>query len=372
MSDQAEGSDEKADSGAATGNGENTVAALKTEDDTEVAGKTDGKTQNAANEVAPPNPGRFSRTWGWVKTKASEAHLADWSLVLFTFIIAASTITYTVYAKRQWKAMSDQLVEMKKSGVDTGNLAIAAGKQADAAKAQSEQARAQTEKMGAALAKTDKLIEQATAQARAANALADNAGKQAGVMQRQLAEMQASRSPWLGIEDNSIALSQPDFRWLPGANAHPSIFTGVSYTIKNFGTSPAFHEADMMMVIELEPNATIPPTQRIDTACQFSEMAGANAGAANPGAGRMIFPGARTPVSAQTNLQLVSGEPHHINGMWFFICIAYRDSQGTPVHHSRYWYLSTPIAAPVIPIPGHPGWTYTAITGANLWGADAN
>lgn len=133
MSDQAEGSNEKADSGTPAGNGENMVAALKTSDETEVAGKTDGKAQNATDEIAPSNPGRFSRTWGWVKTKASEAHLADWSMVLFTFIIAASTITYTVYAKRQWKAMSDQLAEMKASSTDTHALAVAAGTQADAA-----------------------------------------------------------------------------------------------------------------------------------------------------------------------------------------------------------------------------------------------
>lgn len=50
----------------------------------------------------------------WLKNRASEANLADWCMVFFTLIIAAATIAYTVYARRQWQAMSGQLTTMNK------------------------------------------------------------------------------------------------------------------------------------------------------------------------------------------------------------------------------------------------------------------
>lgn len=57
-----------------------------------------------------------------------------------TIAIAAATIAYTHYAKKQWTTMENQLKEMHSGGVDTHNLArsthdlaIAAGQQADAA-----------------------------------------------------------------------------------------------------------------------------------------------------------------------------------------------------------------------------------------------
>ena len=68
--------------------------------------------------------------------------------------------------------MKDQINEMKSGGADTHELAVAA-------KAQSQQAELQTKKMAESVAKTDDLIRQASAQAKATNDVAVAARKQA-------------------------------------------------------------------------------------------------------------------------------------------------------------------------------------------------
>ena len=45
----------------------------------------------------------------WLKQKAKLANLAEWGMVIFTFILAATTAAYTVYAKRQWQVIGGQL-----------------------------------------------------------------------------------------------------------------------------------------------------------------------------------------------------------------------------------------------------------------------
>src|ERR1035438_7092379 len=116
MSNQPETSEQQANTDTDKGKKEPQPTALKAEHAAEVTGKTDAQTQNAADKIqaSPVILGR--RVWNWIKAKASEASLADWAMVLFTLIIAISTIVYTVYAKRQWSVMSDQLAEMKRSG----------------------------------------------------------------------------------------------------------------------------------------------------------------------------------------------------------------------------------------------------------------
>ena len=87
--------------------------------------------------------------WRWVKTKASEANLADWLMALFTCILAGSTILYTIYAGRQWQ-------EMETGGTDTHDLAVAAKAQADAvAQANTNALNAERPWIGVALQATD-------------------------------------------------------------------------------------------------------------------------------------------------------------------------------------------------------------------------
>jgi len=52
--------------------------------------------------------------WSWIKTKAGAANLADWIQAACAVAIAAATITYVCYARRQWRTMEgtlNQLIE---------------------------------------------------------------------------------------------------------------------------------------------------------------------------------------------------------------------------------------------------------------------
>lgn len=78
----------------------------------------------------------------WLKNKASEANLADWLVAFFTLIIAAATIVYTIYARRQWQAMigqlstaQQQLTEMSKQYPELKQSAEAANTAASVARA---------------------------------------------------------------------------------------------------------------------------------------------------------------------------------------------------------------------------------------------
>jgi hypothetical protein len=128
MSNQPEANEQQANADTSNERSKPPPAILKAENDTKITDEDSSETQEAAAEVhvSPPTPGRFRRAWEWTKRKSSEASLADWAMVFFTFIIAASTIVFTVYARRQWQ-------EMASGGEDTKNLAIAAKKQAEAA-----------------------------------------------------------------------------------------------------------------------------------------------------------------------------------------------------------------------------------------------
>jgi hypothetical protein len=49
----------------------------------------------------------WTRTRNWFRRKSDEANLTDWLMAFFTFVLAATTIVFTVYAKRQWREMHD-------------------------------------------------------------------------------------------------------------------------------------------------------------------------------------------------------------------------------------------------------------------------
>ena len=162
MTDQPVG--DKQQSSASTGKASHDPPPpiLKTETDSEKAGDAADKTEKTGRkiQISPPTPVEPRRmwtwikswsVWTWIKSKAEDVTLADWAMVFFTFVLAATTIVFTVYAKRQWE-------EMHSGGEDTKKLA--------------EQAKAQTDKMADSLSKTDALIRQATEQALATNNLA--------------------------------------------------------------------------------------------------------------------------------------------------------------------------------------------------------
>ncbi len=126
MSNQPEGTEQQADARSGGAKSEPRTVILNTKEDSEEARTASDEAARAAQriEVSQPPPGRLTRLWGWTKRKSSEASLTDWAMAFFTFVLAATTIVFTVYAKRQWQ-------EMKSGGDDTKKLAENAGKQVD-------------------------------------------------------------------------------------------------------------------------------------------------------------------------------------------------------------------------------------------------
>jgi hypothetical protein len=116
--------------------------------------------------------------------------------------------------------------EMHTGSGDTHALADAAKRQADAAKSLAEQATTQTNKMAESLAKTDTLIQEATAQADATNRLATEAKRSADIAHNALV---ISNRPYVGVADSGVTIIAED----QGRRANFHI------TVKNFGNAPA-------------------------------------------------------------------------------------------------------------------------------------
>lgn len=124
--------------------------------------------KHPANRYVKPALGflKGASVWFWVKVIAN----AQFWMASATVVMAVSTAVYTRYAWRQWKAVSDEipeirksadaaqktLGELQKSGSDTHDLA--------------EAAKAQAVELAESLKKSDQLIREAAAQAKAAQA----------------------------------------------------------------------------------------------------------------------------------------------------------------------------------------------------------
>jgi hypothetical protein len=205
------------------------------------------------------------------------------------------------------------------------------------------------------------------------------AGLQWQVMEGQLEEMRAARQPWVGLENNSISVDpSPEFGPSHPPNPNFMILENTAYSIRNFGTAPALHESDIVVAIpDTCTGNCIPPTDTLSQWCFYPEGMSTTRGAANPGAGQMVLPGASIPVRKSATLIFNPTTTQHIQRVWFFVCIAYQDPWNKgQIHHSRYWYLSVhptdPFNGPQAPVPTHPGFTYIPISGLGLWGADAD
>lgn len=209
-------------------------------------------------QISAISPGKLRRVWIWIgswsvwiwiKHKADEASLADWAMVFFTFVLAATTIVFTVYAKRQWQ-------EMKSGGEDTKALAKAAGEQAGAAGKQADRMKDFADRMKEQADQTKIIAEQAVVQAKAAQIAANASSGQvekleAGVEETHALAEQARRAaktsedglklstdvfhaqqrPWLYVKENMIRALRPVD--LAGG------FTFVGYSIRNSGSAPA-------------------------------------------------------------------------------------------------------------------------------------
>jgi hypothetical protein len=197
------------------------------------------------------------------------------------------------------------------------------------------------------------------------------ANKQWHAMDSQLKEMQAQRQPWVGIEDNVIAVApSPSFFFgiPPRVVDYPNIEITANYVVKNFGAGPAFSEFDDITVMADREGTK--PIDEMKSWCRLAEVA-SRAGAETSGLGEMLLPGARKQSTLGTNPQLKIKQTH-IERLWIFVCVAYQDSGQKEIHHSMYMYLTKNGGNPIALPEPHSQWTYLPITGATLVSATAD
>lgn len=119
----------------------------------------------------------------------------DIAVAFFTVCLVGVAIWQGIIFRGQWQ-------EMHSGGMDTHDLAVAAQIQAGAARAQADEAKAQVDELGESLKKTDALIEQATAQTKATQALAQNSKANLDVTRDS--EHLAERA-WIGVQTEMLS-----------------------------------------------------------------------------------------------------------------------------------------------------------------------
>lgn len=111
MTDKPEGTPSRENAEASKNEQPESPAMLQTKDTGHKARKYKQEGENTADPEVETV--KSPRILPWIKRKAGEAHLTDWFMVFFTLIIAGATIAYTIYARRQWSVMNDQLTAME-------------------------------------------------------------------------------------------------------------------------------------------------------------------------------------------------------------------------------------------------------------------
>jgi len=222
-------------------NGLPMVFVLKTKDDPEITDPDAYKTKQSTQPIKPSTsvPRRMVNLF---LRKADEASLADWAMVLFTLIIAASTIVYTVYARRQWR-------EMNGSGRQTDQIIEAANK------------------IETHLKQTVLDNKQALADNKMAieNALKENRLEFSGALEQNRKSLEASTSQSNKALNASIDISRLDQRpWVlfPTFTLSSEPEDGkeitVKITLENTGKSPALTVANqgILLMSSIEPSMT--------------------------------------------------------------------------------------------------------------------
>jgi hypothetical protein len=313
---------------------------MESSTETTTAGKETAHEQSESYVRAP------IQTWFVHKLKSST--MADWIMVILTCCIATATILYTMYARNQWTvmsgqlaAMNNQIIEMKEAGKQTDRLIEEASAQAKATNTLAEQAKAQTDKMAESLKKTDKLIG-------ATNKLAAEAKRQADASIRQF---QATERPWVSIDDIT---SKP----LQFVNATAMLI--FRYNLRNTGRSPAIavdvrskltpinlaiYSSDGLA--KLLTDYCEPFSKQQDQAAKFPIFPGDK------------IPGVQTPGLSPREVQagLKSSDNDNYGVMSFkgripvalLVCVDYQFSFSPGHHQSRYAYQ---VAVPISPGEG--------------------
>lgn len=185
------------------------------------------ETQADKRQSGPSNQKEISRRTR-LRERLRNITLSDALMVIFTGVIARSTIVYTLYAKRQWQVMGEQLNEVRKGSDDTKMLAESAKRQAG-----------NTEKLALSAAEQSKA---AQINANAATDAAKAANKSAEIASKTLV---ASERAWVLFDsvDLKQTLRSPD-----GKRA------GYQVIFRNFGKGPATNVSICAEATDTVPN----------------------------------------------------------------------------------------------------------------------
>jgi hypothetical protein len=201
-----------------------------------------------------------SRVESDVKTLRDRLRSAEKWMIWLTGAIALFALCQVGAAFLQWRAMEDQLAEMKSGSTDTHNLATAAGSQAGSLQnlatstaTQSDRTKDLADRMKDQADRTKTIAEQAIIQAKAAKVSVDAAQISANIATSQL---ELTERPWVFFKDARV-VSPLTF----DSNGATVTFEIV---LRNSGPSPA---VDVWLLPRLyllpKKQDAIPPVERL-------------------------------------------------------------------------------------------------------------
>jgi hypothetical protein len=185
--------------------------------------------------------------------------------------------------------------------------------------------------------------------------------KQVTAAQHQLDVMRSAQRPWIGIFGTMSLSSEPVFK--VRTRSISVTMEGV-YTLKNFGTAPAFNVAsNVMLWIPADVKESANPPDEDMILCLDSTI---------PGKGEILFPGSPGIIQgfSQVSGRTIPGKTiNEVAHMWIIGCVSYQDGTRT-IHHTRFWFRTAhPDGANWIHLGA---FQYMPTTGFESWGEKAD
>jgi hypothetical protein len=179
------------------------------------------------------------------------------------------------------------------------------------------------------------------------------------------ANFKRDKRPWVGLNEAVQPVGTPTFHFGAGNYNYVGMNLNVSYKLRNFGNSPAFHERSTALYVTPTTAGNKPTSQEIQPWMTL-------ACASNAGGRWAIFPGAEAVEQSGGNVSFRTADATEIRRVWIVGCITYEDSFGT-VYHTKFLARSVfPDGSQWIrPDLGH-SLRYLPIVGFEMWEMEAD
>jgi hypothetical protein len=188
-------------------------------------------------------------------------------------------------------------------------------------------------------------------------------------MQRQL---ELSERAWLGLDGTVQLAALPQFHQeaIQGKQ-WTMVRMGLSYSVKNFGSSPGIGEADAFEFFPMRDNAP-KPISEMQGLCRLLENTMKSGRATGFDSGSVVFP--QNEIRENSGLDAWQGIPQDIkviHRFWAIGCIVYSDAFG--IHHSKFWFKSNQSdIGNLIPVLPDSDVKWSPFNGFELWDAEAD